>query len=233
MTPRRALGSWLCADCGEAMRGTAPQSSLCLRCAREAAGPEPLAPPADRAVHLAARGWPDDLVAPFDPASLPGGRWPTLRGMDLAIWHGGQPTALTISGPVGTGKSMAATELCWRFATETPGTSIAYVTGRELAHRVARGDDRRLLQVEALLVDDIDRGVMGEGWELVNSVLLPRLGGERITLVTTNLHLTKSQGRRSSLFEASAPLADRLRSRGLIWLTQGASQRRAWSGGSS
>ena len=117
-------------------------------------------------------------------------------------------------GDVGLGKSMLAHELSWRLWTS--GQSIAFCTASSLVRAVWR-DLPHLLRVPVLMVDDVDHGVAGEGWEGLFAGLERRMSAGLITVATANRGL-------SELYARHAPLADRFRL-GLIVPMRGETRR--------
>lgn len=223
--------AWTCDACRRPMRGHAPTPPRCLPCALRAVterAPEPRRPEtASRSGVLAARGWPEDLLSPFEGP----GEWPRhpatdhagKAAVDLAEWRGRRWASLLLTGAVGTGKSYLATELAWRFWLD--GREVGFATGEGLVARVFGGDRDamdRARGLDLLVLDDVDRGVSAKGFgEVVQPVLLDRLAHRRPVIVTTNAALFR--GRRT-LYHRSAAVADRLRD-GLVVLFRGSSRR--------
>lgn len=237
------LPTWTCADCRVEMIGGAPADGRCHRCRLrrlESWSPgRPLdaatvdrvpleqRPSCPRAQVLRACGVPAEYLEPFEKRKLPGGAWPrdarTDRRVDLAEWTFEPPLhTLLLKGDVGQGKTMAAVEIGYRLWLR--GRSFGYVMAAELVAALFGQQAEklhRLRRIQALLVDDIDRGPSGAAWHPVFGFLHRHIATHRPLLVTQNSPLAKGDG---ALFEANAALADRLK-RGLVVTFTGGSQR--------
>ncbi|MEM1203296.1 MAG: ATP-binding protein [Acidobacteriota bacterium] len=231
MTP-----TWNCNGCERAMMGIAPSTSLCLDCELRALEDAKVAyrrafrAGADRSEVLTARGWHAALLHPFDAPGAwprhPEADHPQKAGVDLAAWRGGRWASVLILGAVGSGKSYFATELAWRWWLD--GSEVRFATGAGLVARVFGGDWdelERARNVDLLVLDDFDRGVSARGFdEVVQPVLLHRLGDCRPVVLTTNTPMTRGAAGIPTLFQKSAAIADRLRD-GLIVPVGGPSRR--------
>ncbi|MEM9597060.1 MAG: hypothetical protein AAGD06_22500 [Acidobacteriota bacterium] len=129
-------------------------------------------------------------------------------------------------GAVGPGKSYLATEIAWRWWLD--GHEIRFATGAGLVARVFGGDWAELDRVRTvglLVLDDFDRGVSARGLdEVVQPVLLHRLGDRLPVVVTTNTPMTKGEPGVRTLYQRSAAVTDRLRD-GLVVPVGGPSRR--------
>lgn len=189
-------------------------------------------PQADRAEVLRAHGWPPEYFLPFadppppgidpfeeptawprHPADSPDGR---KNAVNTRRWRGEPPTCLFI-GDVGMGKTLLATALAYLLWVD--GRAIAYATTQDLVNAVWRPQRGRpeLLTIDVLLIDDVDRGTAGEGWEALWAALDQRYSGRRITIGTANRPLAE-------LYDRNSALADRWR-KGLIIPMKGVSRR--------
>ncbi len=95
-----------------------------------------------RAEVLRHQGCPLAFLEPFREDRLPGG-WPrhpstdpNKHAVDLRAWEGGAYVTLTLTGAVGAGKTMLATELLYR--SWLRGRSIWWVRASQLVQRVFR-----------------------------------------------------------------------------------------------
>ncbi len=187
---------------------------------------------ADRADVLQLHGWPADYARqPFvEPDPMP--RHPAVFPNDDR--RAGQPLpdawkaklnpldpatyevlrSVLFVGHVGLGKSMLGHELSWRLWQT--GHPIAFCTAPDIVSAVWR-DRPFLLTVPVLMIDDVDHGVAGEGWEGLFAGLERRLSAGLTTIGTANRGLPELYGRH-------APLADRFRP-GLIVPMRGESRR--------
>lgn len=238
--------SWICGACDTDMIGRKPAAGLCHRCRlrqlnswapgrRLDSGTVDQVPldqrsECPREAVLRACGVPDEYREPFDVRELPGGTWPrdarqklNRHRVDLGEWTFEAPLhSLVIKGEVGQGKTMAAVEIGYRLWLR--GHSFGYIMAAELVLAIferRQADLQRLRRVQALLVDDIDRGPTGAGWHPVYGFLHRHLATYRPLIVTQNSPLGIGE---DALFQANAALADRLR-RGLIVTFTGISRR--------
>lgn len=141
-------------------------------------------------------------------------RWPgDGRRGSLADWRG-RPWSVTVTGDVGTGKTMMAVELLWRdivhcrksgtkgehlFVRGADAVSIAF--GRESDCGFAQ-----LVRCRFLLLDDLGAGISGEAWGALDRLIGARYDDELRTVVTSNL----GAGAMTDLHDGGARIADRL-----------------------
>ena len=172
---------------------------------------------ADRAEVLQAHRWPPRYRGPFDEPDP----WPRHQTgvpdawkhqIELDTWDGRLCTLLLL-GDVGAGKTMLATELCWRLWQA--GRSMIYMTTQTLIR--ALWHDSRLLRADVMLIDDIDRGISGDAWEALWAAVDQRYSAEQITVATANRGLDE-------LYDRNSALADRFRP-GLIVPMRGTTRR--------
>lgn len=201
-------GHFQCSDCGLGYRvapGVVNPGTKCDLC--DQLPVEPLSRTALlRSMDVPMRLAMSDFSAP-DP-------WPS----GLEEWHG-SPWSVTLRGPVGSGKSMLAAELLYRY-----GRGV-WVRAAKLVSTVydSQGGDkaavrRRYEFAACLVLDDFGHGHTS-GWatEMVAEIIAERWDANRPTIVTTNCLVNELAGTDTAAY-------DRLRD-GLMVALMGASRR--------
>lgn len=157
----------------------------------------------------------------------------TNHRVSLREWSGDPPT-VTISGEVGTGKSMFAAEMLYLEAcrlldgyvpkvSESPRKVVAQTGHWTRARRAVSAllEDREsrsfLERVPVLVIDDLGVGHPGGGWEHIAALGADRDAACLATIWTTNLSLTQIGEAEAGRSETAVPrLADRMRAGVLI-----------------
>ncbi len=223
--------TWPCPSCHEMLTAaTEPAGDrCCVACAgaNRAADLASFQQPRSTEV-LASAGVPDEFRKKFDPARLPGGRWPRhpkshcaeRHQVDLANWQG-DPWSVLLWGDVGTGKTMLAVELLRRLATHG-ARPVRWIRASQIVEAVfaRRLQLEHLANLPGLVVDDIARGYTADAaHHLIADLIARRHQHHKPTLWTTNLTP-------KALYQLIPDAADRLRHHGLVVPMRGESLRR-------
>ncbi|MEM9760930.1 MAG: hypothetical protein AAF968_00215 [Pseudomonadota bacterium] len=117
-----------------------------------------------------------------------------FASVDLETWDGAPPI-LTITGPVGAGKTRFAVELFTRLLRRKERSGL-FVQASELVQRGRDLSVERLLadarRRDVVLIDDVGRGLGGThlGWHALSDLINHRWSSEGITILTTNMPIT-------------------------------------------
>ena len=131
----------------------------------------------------------------------------------------GDPWAITLGGPVGTGKTVTSCEKLFRWrCTGRDGYFVRATQVPEAYFTTGKAPTRGYLErMPLLILDDVGRGHLGRAWEAVGELLAYRHAEELPTVVTTNLGLRE-------IADHDAHIADRL-TEGLVIHLGGDSRR--------
>lgn len=127
------------------------------------------------------------------------GEWPRdhrsrFQRISLEAWEG-NPHLLTITGPVGAGKTRLGVELLTRILRRSQRTAL-FVRAGELVQRGFDSAVERRLQAardrSIVLLDDVGRGLsaMHVGWHTLADLIDDRWADKGTTIITTNMPIT-------------------------------------------
>lgn len=222
--------SWIACPRCHAPASRLWQDRVCVECAAAEL------PPRNRVLQLL--GAPERLSeVPFSPsysravadALADVGGWP-----NPALPRFERPWAVTLLGPTGTGKSMLAVELYWRwycrrFRRDDPDHVPSYgrfVRARRIADTALSEPDPRQRRASLegwaatgfLVLDELGIGHNGGAWDPIVDVACSRYDKGLPTVFNTNLDFGDGEDGSPGLISLSPQLADRMRSGFMVWM---------------